>query len=61
MVVKELIEKLREYPADATLDAREVGVGKIILVVDGRELDPVFQIKGPLQRGFGARLADANA
>ena len=57
MTVKDLIEKLQEYPINSNLDVRLVGGGKkIILVVDGHELDPIFQIKNPpIRRGFGSR------
>lgn len=62
MTVAELIEKLREYPMDLELYHRTVGGaalapadGKIILVVDGYELDPVCQMKGPFQSGYGKR------
>lgn len=62
MTVAELIEKLREYPIDSELDCRMVAGaalmptdGKIILVVEGHELDPVCQIKGPFQSGYGKR------
>jgi hypothetical protein len=44
MTVKELIDKLREYPMESDLDVRRIAGGdKIILVVKNQELDPVFQ------------------
>ena len=57
MTVKDLIEKLQEYPINSNLDVRLVGGGnKIVLVADGHELDPIFQFKNPpISRGFGQR------
>lgn len=57
MTVKDLIEKLQEYPINSNLDVRLVGGGnKIVLVADGHELDPIFQFKNPpIHRGFGPR------
>ena len=61
MTVAELIAKLQEYPTDQELDIRDVGVvhkgvdcPKLILVVHGHEMDPVFQFTGPFQRGYGS-------
>ena len=59
MKVAELIEKLQEYPMDGELGMSDVGVvhegvdkPKMILVVIGHELDPVFQFTGPFHRGY---------
>jgi hypothetical protein len=44
MTVKELIEKLQEYPIDSNLSVRMIGNDKkIILVAENHELDPIFQ------------------
>lgn len=60
MTVNDLIEKLKKYPLDAELDCRSVGGGdKLVLIVEGYALDPVIQIKGSVQRGFGD--SDPNA
>lgn len=57
MTTKELIEKLRDYPADADVYLRTAGKeGKMILVVDGHELDPVFQAMPPFLHGYGKRV-----
>lgn len=57
MLVKELIEKLREYPPDGELGCRIVGDhDKMVMVVESRELDPIFQFTGPFQRGFGPKV-----
>jgi len=46
MTVSELLEKLKEYPADGVLDSSfHGGHDKIIVTVNGDRLDPVFQIK----------------
>jgi hypothetical protein len=60
MTVAELIEKLREYPMDAELGCRDVSAShpKLILVVSGHELDPVFQFTGPFQRGYGPKSTE---
>ena len=66
MTVAELIAKLQGYPMDRELGIRDVGVvhegvdcPKLILVVSGHELDPIFQFTGPFQRGYGSSNATA--
>jgi hypothetical protein len=50
VTVRELIEMLRHLPPEAELMSKPIGKdGKIIVVVEGYELDPIFQIttRGP--------------
>lgn len=50
MTVAELIEKLKDMPANARLDSYSIS-GKIVVFAEGRKLDPLFQIMDPTLTG----------
>ena len=56
VTVKELIEKLQQYPMESFLEFRSVGAAdKTILVAEGHELDPVFQFhSSQVAHGFSS-------
>lgn len=55
MKVAELIEKLQRLPSTSKLEMRLAGGddGKMIMVAEGHELDPLFQFYKPTVCGYG--------